>query len=141
MTYISTGNIQATDYNGFVSTTSGGNVNATWGTAGNGAGYGQGNISTVATGGTVQATQWSSLFSIIANMASHQGSSITSRTPYPVTGNIIYANANVATDIATCYANRANAASVGTLFTGWTGSPSKTTATGCLLYTSDAADE
>lgn len=130
MTYISTGNIQATDYNNFVSISVAGNVNATWGTASNGAGYGQGNISTVAAGGTVQATQWSGLFGIIANMAAHQGSTITSRTPYPVTGNIIYANANVQTDITTCYANRANAATVGTLFTGWTGTPSKTTATG-----------
>ena len=130
MTYTATGNIQSTDYNGFVSTTSAGNVNVTWGQAANGAGYGQGNISTVAIGDTVTATQWSTLFSTIANMAAHQGTTITSRTPYPVATNTIYANAGVATDIAACYANRANAASVGTQFTGWTGSSSKTSTTG-----------
>jgi hypothetical protein len=133
MTYVATGNIQATDYNGFVSTTSGGNLNATWGdTATVGQGYGQGNIATVAVGSTVTATQWSTLFSTIANIAAHQGSptTITSRTPYPVATNTIYANAGVATDLATCYTNRANAASVGTQFTGWSGTSSKTGTTG-----------
>ena len=130
MTYVSTGNIQSIDYNGFVSTTSGGNVNATWGDASAGQGYAQGNISTVNIGDTVTATQWSTLFSTIANIAAHQGTTITNRIPYPVATNTIYANANVATDIATCYTNRANAASVGTQFTGWTGTSSKTSSTG-----------
>jgi hypothetical protein len=130
MTYVSTGTIQATDYNGFVSTTSGANVNATWGTAGSAGGYSQGNISTVAVGGTVTATQWSSLFSTIANMASHQGTTITSRTPYPAAGNTIYANAAVNTDITNCYNNRANAATVGSQYTTWSGTSSKTGTTG-----------
>jgi hypothetical protein len=63
-------------------------------------------------------------------MAAHQGTSITSRLPYPVATNTIFANANVQTDINNCYTNRANAASVGTQFTGWTGTSSKTTTTG-----------
>jgi hypothetical protein len=130
MTYSATGNIQAIDYNGFIATTPAGNVNVTWGTAEAGQGYGQGNISTVAVSDTVTATQWSGMFSTIANMAAHQGTSITSRIPYPVAGNTIFANAAVATDIASCYTNRANAASVGTQFTGWTGTSSKTSSTG-----------
>ena len=124
MTY-STGNlIQATDYNGFVSTTVGANINATWNTA-----YGQTALSTVAAGGTVTATQWATLNTTISSMASQQGTTITSRTN-PVAGNIISALANVNTDITNCYTNRANAAAQGTQFTGWTGTASKTTATG-----------
>lgn len=124
MTY-STGNIiQATDYNGFVSTTAGANINATWNTA-----YGQTALSTVTTGGTVTATQWSTLNTTISSMASHQGTTITSRTS-PVAGNIISALANVNTDITNCYNNLANAASQGTQFTAWTGTASKTAATG-----------
>jgi hypothetical protein len=124
MTY-STGNIiQATDYNGFVSTTVGANINATWNTW-----YGQTALSTVAVGGTVTATQWATLNTTISSMASQQGTTITSRTS-PVAGNIISALANVNTDITNCYNNRANAASQGTQFTGWTGTASKTTATG-----------
>jgi hypothetical protein len=124
MTY-STGNlIQATDYNGFASTTTGANINATWNTA-----YGQTALSTVAAAGTVTATQWATLNTTISSMASHQGTTITSRTN-PVAGNIISALANVNTDITNCYTNRANAATQGTQFTGWTGTASKTTATG-----------
>jgi hypothetical protein len=124
MTY-STGNlIQATDYNGFVSTTVGANINATWNTS-----YGQTALSTVAAAGTVTATQWVTLNTTISSMASHQGTTITSRTN-PVAGNIISVLANVNTDITNCYTNRSNAASQGTQFTGWTGTASKTTATG-----------
>jgi hypothetical protein len=124
MTY-STGNlIQATDYNGFASTTVGANVNATWNTS-----YGQTALSTVAVASTVTATQWATLNTTISSMASHQGTTITSRTN-PVAGNIISALANVNTDITNCYTNLANAATQGTQFTGWTGTASKTTATG-----------
>lgn len=130
MSYVSTGLIESTDYNGFISTTNAGNLNATWGTATSTGGYGQGNTATVAIGSTVNATQWSGLFGTIANAASHQGSTITSRIPYPVAGNTIYANAAVQTDLNTIYANRANAASVGSQYTAWTGTSSKTSTTG-----------
>ena len=124
MTY-STGNlIQSTDYNGFVSTTAGANVNATWNTA-----YGQTALSTVAAAATISATQWATLNSTISSMASHQGTTITSRTS-PVTGNIISVLANVNTDITNCYTNRNNAVASGTQYTAWTGTSSKTTATG-----------
>jgi hypothetical protein len=124
MTYSTGGLIQATDYNGFVSTTVGANINATLDTT-----YGQTALSTVAAAGTVTATQWATLNTTISSMASHQGTTITSRTN-PVAGNIISVLANVNTDITNCYTNRSNAASQGTQFTGWTGTASKTTATG-----------
>jgi len=124
MTYSTGGIVQATDYNGFVSTTAGGNINATWNTA-----YGQTALATVSAGATVTATQWATLNSTISSMAAHQGTTITSRTS-PVAGNIIAVLANVATDITNCFNNRANAASQGSQFTGWTGTASKTSNTG-----------
>jgi hypothetical protein len=129
MTYVSTGLVQATDYNGFVSTTTAANINATWGQSTTTSGYGQGNITTVAIGDTVTATKWSDLVNKISNMASHQGTTITSRTA-PVAGNLISVLANVNTDITNCYTNRNNAATVGTQNGTFSGTTSKTTGTG-----------
>lgn len=125
MTYSSGGLIQATDYNGFVSTTAGANVNATWSTGTSSAGYGQTAIATVSTAGTVTATQWASLVNTIASMASHQGTTITARTA-PTTGTTISVLAAVNTDITNCYNNRGNAAATGSQFTGWSGTNSNT---------------
>ena len=63
MTYSVGGLIQATDYNGFASTTVGGNVNAIWGNNGSANyGYGQATtLSTMAVGATVAATDWANL--------------------------------------------------------------------------------
>ena len=72
MTYTVGGTIQSTDYNGFVATTAGANVNATWNTT-----YGQTALAQVAVGGTVTATQWATLNSTITSMANHQNTSIT----------------------------------------------------------------
>jgi hypothetical protein len=124
MTYSSGNLIQSTDYNGFVSTNVGANINATWATA-----YGQTALTTVASAATITATQWASLNSTISSMASHQGTTITSRTN-PTAGNIISVLTNVNTDITNCYNNRANAAASGTQYTAWTGTSSKTTGTG-----------
>ena len=128
MTYSSGGLIQATDYNGFVSTTAGANINATWGTGVTSAGYGQTDISTVAAAGTVSATQWATLVNTIASMASHQGTAITSRAA-PTAGTTIAVLSAVNTDITNCYNNRGNAVANGTQFTGYTGTNSKTAAT------------
>lgn len=128
MTYTSGSLIEAVDYNGFVSTTAGANVNATWGTGTTSAGYGQTALSTVSTGGTVTATQWASLVNTIASMANHQGTTITARTA-PVTGNTISILSAVNTDITNCYNNRGNAVATGSQFTGYTGTNSKTAAT------------
>lgn len=130
MTYSVGGLIQATDYNGFASTTAGGNVNVIWGAGTGDAGYGQSTtLATVSAGGTVTATQWASLVNRISSIASHQGTTITSRTA-PVAGNVIAVLSAVQTDLNNCYTNRGNAAGTGTQFTGWTGTSSKTTDTG-----------
>ena len=129
MTYSSGGLIQATDYNGFVSTTVAANVNATWNST-----YGQTALATVSTGGTVSATQWASLVNTITNMAAHQPTTVTARTA-PVTGNTVSILANVNTDITNCFTNRYNAYAQGTQYTAWTGTNSKTTATSGATWT------
>jgi hypothetical protein len=129
MTYSSGGLIQATDYNGFVSTTVGANINATWNTT-----YGQTALATVSTGGTVTATQWASLVNTTTNMAAHQPTTITSRAA-PTTGTTISVLAAVNTDITNCFTNRYNAYAVGTQFTGWTGTNAKTAATSGATWT------
>jgi hypothetical protein len=130
MTYSSGGLIQATDYNGFASTTAGANVDSIWGAGSGDAGYGQSTtLGTVAAGATVTATQWASLNSRISSMASHQGTSITSRTS-PIVGNTIGILAALNTDLTNLTTNRGNAAASGTQFTAWTGTSSKTSGTG-----------
>ncbi len=129
MTYSSGGLIQATDYNGFVSTTVGANVNATWNST-----YGQTALSTVSTAGTVTATQWASLVNTVTNMAAHQPTTITSRAA-PTTGTTISVLAAVNTDITNCFTNRYNAYAQGAQFTGWTGTNSKTAATSGATWT------
>ena len=125
MTYVSTGLIQAADYNGFVTLTAGANVNATWSTGTTSAGYGQTAISSVSASGVVTAVNWASLVNTIASMASHQGTAITARTA-PVTGNTVSILSALNTDITNCYNNRGNAVATGTQFTGWTGTNSLT---------------
>lgn len=127
MTYSAGGLIQATDYNGFVSTGSPA-VNSTWGTGTSDAGWGQSALSTVSVGATVSATSWASLVNTISSMAAHQGTSITSRSA-PSTGQTIAILSNVGTDISSCYTNRLNAVALGSQYTSWTGTNSKTTAT------------
>lgn len=134
MTYTSGSLIEATDYNGFVDTTVGANVNATWGTGTTSAGYGQTAIATISAGATVTATQWASLVNTIAAMASHQGTTITSRVA-PVAGNTISILSAVNTDITNCYNNRGNAVANGTQFTGWSGTNSKTGTTSGATWT------
>jgi hypothetical protein len=130
MTYSVGGLIQATDYNGFASTTAGGNVNVIWGAGTGDAGYGQSTtLATVSAGGTVTATQWASLVNRISSIASHQGTTITARTA-PTAGNVIAVLSAVQTDLNNCYTNRGNAAGTGSQFTSWTGTSSKTSATG-----------
>jgi hypothetical protein len=130
MTYSVGGLIQATDYNGFASTTSGANVNSVWGAGSTSTGYGQSTtLATVSAGATVTATQWASLNSRISSMASHQGTTITSRTN-PVAGGVIAILAALNTDLTNITTNRGNAAASGSQFTGWTGTSSKTTGTG-----------
>lgn len=129
MTYSSGGLIQATDYNGFVSTTTGANVNATWSTGSTNSGWGQTALATVSAGGTVTATQWASLVNTLASMGSQTGTAITARSA-PTAGQTISVLAAVNTDLTNCFNNRGNAAGSGTQFGTFSGTPSKTTATG-----------
>ena len=128
MTYSSGGLIQATDFNGFVSTGSP-NINNIWSTGSTDSGWGQTALSTVSVGGTVTATNWASLVNTLASMGSQTATTITSRSA-PTAGQTISVLAAVATDISSCNTNRANAAAVGSTSTTWTGAAAKTTTTG-----------
>jgi len=129
MTYQSQGLIQAVDYNNFVgNSVSGPNVNATWNST-----YGQTALPTVAQGGTVLASNWSTLNTTSNVIASHQGTSITNRGPGPVAQSVIAIQTNLASDISNLYTNRYNTSALGTQFIGWTGTASQTTQVGNLL--------
>ena len=128
MTYSSGGLIQATDYNGFASTTVGANVNNLWATGATDSGWGQTALSTVSAAGVVTATNWASLVNTISSMGSQTGTTITSRTA-PTTGNLIQILAALNADLTSITANRLNAVGNGSQFTGWTGTNSKTAAT------------
>lgn len=124
MTYSSGGLIQAADYNGFVSTNVGANLNATLNTA-----YGQTALATVSTSGLVTATNWASLVNSTASMGAHTNTAITARSA-PTTGATINILAAVNTDLTNIFNNRYNAVSVGSQYTAWTGTNSKTSQTG-----------
>jgi len=128
MTYSAGGLIEASDFNGFVSTGSP-NINNIWSTGSTDSGWGQSALSTVSVSGIVTATNWASLVNTLASMGSQTGTTITSRSA-PTAGQTISVLAAVATDISSCNTNRANAAAVGTTSNSWTGSAAKTTTTG-----------
>ena len=128
MTYTQGSLIEAADYNGFANA-SANNINAVWSTGTGDKGWGQTALSTVSIGGTVTATSWAALVSNLSTAGSQTSSTLTSRTQ-PVTGNVIAILANVATDINTITLNRGNAAASGTEYGVFSGTTSKTTATG-----------
>ena len=129
MTYTSGSTIVATDYNGFVSTTSGANLNDVWSTGSGDKGWGQTAVATVATGGNVTATQWASLVNTLATAGSQTGTTETARTA-PTAGNTISILANVSTDLTSVTTNRGFASAVGTEYGTFTGTTSKGTPTG-----------
>ena len=128
MTYTSGGLIQATDYNGFVSTTAGANINDIWSTGSSDKGYGQSAVSTVSAAGTITATQWATLVNTLSSLGSQTNTTLTARSA-PTAGTLISVLAAVNTDITNVTTNRNNAAAVGSQFTGWSGTNSKTAAT------------
>ena len=129
MTYSSGGLIQATDYNGFVSTTSGANVNDVWGTGSVDKGWGQTALGTVAAAGTVTAAQWASLVNTITPMGQQTAQTITSRSA-PTAGQTISVLAAINTDLTTITNNRGNAAASGTEYGTFTGTTSQVNPTG-----------
>jgi hypothetical protein len=134
MAYSSGGLIQATDYNGFADTTAGANVDDLWATGTGDKGWGQTALSLVSAGGVVTATNWASLVNIISSMGSQTGTVITGRSA-PTTGNLIQILAALNTDLTNITANRNNAVAVGSQFTGYTGTNSKTAATSGATWT------
>lgn len=128
MTYSAGGLIQATDYNGFASTNAGANVNDLWSTGSGDKGWGQSALATVSASGLVTATQWASLVNTIASMGSQTNTTITARSA-PTTGTTISILAALNTDLTNITTNRNNAVGLGTQYTGWTGTNSKTTTT------------
>ncbi len=134
MTYTSGGLIQATDYNGFVSTNASANVNDVWGIGSGDKGWGQSGISTVAATNTITATQWASLVNTIASMGSQTGTAITARTA-PTAGQTIGILSALNTDLTNITTNRLNAVAQGSQFTGWTGTNSKTATTSGATWT------
>lgn len=134
MAYSPGGLIEATDYNGFVSTTSGANVNNVWSTGSADSGWGQSALATVSSAGSITATQWASLVNTISSMASQTNTAITARSA-PVAGNTIDILAALNTDLTNITSNRQNAAANGSQFTGWTGTNSKTTSTSGTTWT------
>jgi hypothetical protein len=124
MTYSSGGLIQAADYNGFADTNVGANINAVWNAA-----YGQTAISTVSQAGTVTASQWATLVNTLTSLGTHTNTTLTSRSA-PTSGQTINILANVNADITSVNTNKYNAYAVGSQFTGWTGTNSKTSQTG-----------
>jgi len=128
MTYSSGGLIQATDYNTFAGNTTAG-LNRVWSTGSGDAGWGQTDIATVAASGTVTATQWATIVNNLATSGTQTNTTLTSRTA-PVTGNLIAILANVSTDITSVTTNRGNAIASGTEYGVFSGTTSKTTATG-----------
>jgi len=134
MTYSSGGLIQATDYNGFVSTTANANINDVWAAGSGDKGYGQSALATVSAAGTVTATQWAGLVNTLSSLGSQTNTTLTARTA-PTAGTTIAILAAVNTDLTNVTTNRNNAAGVGTQHTGWTGTNSKTAATSGAAWT------
>ena len=129
MTYSSGGLIQATDYNGFVSTTAGANLNDIWSTGSGDKGWGQTVVPTVSAAGTVTATQWASLVNDIATAGTQTNTTVTARSA-PTTGQTISVLAAVNTDLTNVTNNRGNATASGTAYGTFSGTTSKTAATG-----------
>ena len=147
MTYTSGSLIVATDYNGFVNDTAGANVNGIWAVGATDKGWGQTAISTVAATNTITAAQWASLVNILSIMGSQTNTALTSRSA-PTAGTTISILSALNTDLTNCTTNRGNAAGLGSQYTGWTGTNSKTaTSTGTftlsfvntVTFASDAA--
>ena len=130
MTYSAGSTIVASDYNGFANVTANANVNDVWAVGSTDKGWGQtANVSQVAVGGTVTATQWANLVNTITAMGAQTNTTITSRTA-PAAGNTVSILANINADLTSITTNRGNAAASGTTSSTWTGSIAKTTATG-----------
>ena len=124
MTYSVGGLIQAADFNTFRTT-----INDFWSTGITDNGWGQTAISAVAAGGVVTATNWATVVNNLATAGSQTTTTLTARTA-PVTGNVIAILSNVGADISSVSARRGYATALAPSIIAFTGTTSKTTATG-----------
>jgi hypothetical protein len=124
MTYSAGSTILASDYNTFAT-----NTNAFWATGSGSLGWGQTTLSSVSTSGVVTATNWASLVNNLATASNQTGITITTRTA-PVTGNTISILTNLAADITNITNAADDAVAIGAQQANWSGTTSKTTATG-----------
>ena len=109
MAYTTGQTILDAHYNGFAT-----DINAVLGSGTGDSGYGQSNtLSTVTSGNTITATQWSTLLARVSTMASHQSTAITAITS-PVAADPIEAYQALSGNITTITTNRLNAAANGT---------------------------
>jgi hypothetical protein len=121
MSYAQSGIIQSFDYNNLVgsdipSTTSN-KINTVWGTGTNDAGYGQTELTTVATSATVTASQWSTLIGTLNTILQHQNATY-SNVALPTVGETVTYLATVNSGVVTAYTNRRTAAFNGLITTG-----------------------
>jgi len=134
MVYSVGGLIQAADYNGFVGPTASGgtsnaNLNDIWNVGSGDKGWGQTVVANPSAGSTVTATQWATLVNNLSTAGSQTGTTLTSRSA-PTVGQTISILAALNTDLTSVTTNRGNAASSGTEYGVFSGTTSKTTATG-----------
>ena len=115
MTYSAGQIIVPGDYNGFINDNTN-YFNHIFSSGSGNWGYGQTALPTVATGDTVRATEWYKLVKGIADVASHQGTSITALGTVATNDLIQIINA-IESDIQTIGSSRLNASSVGSTST------------------------
>ena len=120
MAYNQLGLIQAYDYNNLVGTAipsiTANQINTVWAIGTGDAGYGQTAISGVGVGGTVTATNWSTLITTLNNTLAHQSGATAIALP-TVGQTIAYLN-SVYNGVTTAYTNRVTAKTYGTTATG-----------------------
>ena len=135
MTYSAGSTILAADFNGFAGPTASGgtadaNLNDIWGVGSGDKGWGQTAVANPSAPSVVTAAnQWTSLVNNLATAGSQTGTSMTSRTA-PTAGNTITILSALNTDLTNATTNRGNAVASGTEYGTFTGTTSKTTATG-----------
>ncbi len=111
MTYQRFGTVSATDYNNFANT-----INSIYGTGTSNKGYGQPLLTSVSQGNTVGDTEWQNLRTIVTNIASHQGTSITA-IPSFNEGDIVTFRSALSSGITSVQNNFQNASTQGTTST------------------------
>jgi hypothetical protein len=115
MVYAVGGLIEASDYNGFISTNAT-NLNDLWNVGSVDKGYGQTALTTVNVNDIVYATlglsgEWNKLFQTIIDISDHQGTVLGAWiNSNPVTGDIIYYEPQLSNNLTLIETNRLNAA-------------------------------